>query len=60
MKTVNRCPNMNHSRTNATIKYCPNCGEVINRNANGNCNTSKHADLRKQRFTFCHDCGKKL
>jgi hypothetical protein len=60
MKVVNRCPNMNHGRSNPTIRFCPNCGESINRRATGRCDHNKHAELRKQRHTFCYDCGKSL
>ncbi len=26
------CPNMNHRRSDAPVRYCPNCGEVVNEN----------------------------
>lgn len=55
-----RCPNMNHSRSNAPVKYCPNCGEIVNRQAQRKCDGEKHAHLRKSGNTFCVDCGKKL
>jgi hypothetical protein len=55
-----RCPNMNHGRTRAPVKFCPNCGDSINREASGQCNQAKHVELRKNRNNFCHDCGKKL
>lgn len=51
---------MNHGRSNPTIRFCPNCGESINRRATGRCDHNKHAELRKQRHTFCYDCGKSL
>ncbi len=60
MSYAARCPNMNHGRTNAPVKFCPSCGIVINKMAQGSCNQNKHADLRKQRLSFCHDCGKSL
>jgi hypothetical protein len=60
MKPVNRCTNMNHGRMNAPIKFCPVCGEVVNREASARCDSGKHADMRRQRLVFCHDCGKKL
>lgn len=51
---------MNHSRTNAPVKYCPGCGEVVNSAARKSCDEVKHASRRKERNTYCHDCGKKL
>lgn len=56
----NRCPNMNHGRLNAPVKYCPMCGDSVNRSASGNCDQARHAELRKNRLLFCSDCGKKL
>jgi rRNA maturation endonuclease Nob1 len=55
-----RCPNMNHGRTNAPVKFCPMCGDSVNRAAAGSCDHARHADLRKNRHVFCPDCGKKL
>jgi DNA-directed RNA polymerase subunit RPC12/RpoP len=60
MKNGVRCPNMNHSRLNVPVKFCPTCGESLNRAAVGHCDTQKHAELRKDRNIFCHDCGKKI
>ena len=60
MKYSERCPNMNHGRSNAPVKYCPTCGETVNSSANGKCNPEQHATRRKNRSIFCHDCGKKL
>lgn len=57
---VERCKNMNHSRPNAPVRVCPNCGEVVNRAVVANCNEAKHAQRRKDRSVFCCDCGKKL
>ena len=55
-----RCPNMNHGRLNAPVKYCPMCGDLVNRAASGKCDSETHANLRRNRHLFCHDCGKKL
>ena len=51
---------MNHSRPNAPVRFCPTCGGTVNSAANGQCGQAKHAELRKNRNVFCHDCGKKL
>lgn len=60
MKTGIRCTNMNHGRWNAPVRFCPACGESINRSAIGRCDAVKHADLRKTKHAFCLDCGKPL
>lgn len=60
MNQVNRCPNRNHGRSDAPVKFCPNCGDSVNRQAAGSCDKTKHAYLRKQRHMFCTDCGRSL
>lgn len=55
-----RCPNMNHGRLNAPVKFCPMCGELVNRLVSAKCDQASHANLRRNRHMFCHDCGKKL
>jgi len=56
-----RCPNDNHGRAIVTIRFCPNCGVVVNKNilARG-CPDEKHAKSRRDRNTFCVDCGEQL
>jgi predicted RNA-binding Zn-ribbon protein involved in translation (DUF1610 family) len=51
---------MNHSRSNAPIKFCPTCGELINASAGARCDEQKHASRRKERLHYCFDCGKNL
>lgn len=61
MAALERCPNMNHGRMNAPIRFCPTCGVVVNNKASlGRCDDSKHDKRRKDRNCFCGDCGKKL
>lgn len=61
MNYEDRCSNMNHSRSNAPVKFCPSCGDVVNRQApSQRCDDAKHAYRRKDRNLFCCDCGKKL
>ncbi len=55
-----RCPNMNHGRSNAPVRFCPMCGEVVNKVIRTFCDGSKHASQRKERNAYCCDCGKKL
>jgi len=57
----NRCPNRNHSRSNVPVRYCPNCGEVVNEQiAVKRCGEDKHARERRGRSRFCIDCGTQL
>ncbi len=55
-----RCANMNHGRANAPVKFCPNCGQLVNSQIHARCDETKHAARRKERQIFCVDCGKKL
>jgi len=29
-RQLNRCPNFNHRRANAPVRFCPLCGAVVN------------------------------
>ncbi len=61
MSNEDRCTNMNHGRSNAPVRFCPTCGETVNKQAaSQRCDDSKHDARRKDRNTFCCDCGKKL
>jgi rRNA maturation endonuclease Nob1 len=52
---------MNHSRSNAPVRFCPSCGEAVNKQAPSiRCDETKHNYRRKERNHFCCDCGKKL
>ncbi|MES2855006.1 MAG: hypothetical protein V4692_04035 [Bdellovibrionota bacterium] len=55
-----RCTNMNHGRLNAPVRFCPTCGDKVNTKIQARCDAPKHAMLRKDRNTFCCDCGEKL
>lgn len=54
------CSNFNHSRSYITIKYCPQCGEKFNSTSQTSCDLEKHQAQRKDRNSFCVDCGKSL
>ncbi len=57
----NRCPNFNHSRVNAPVRFCPMCGEVVNENIPvTRCSEEEHAIKRRERSKYCIDCGKQL
>ena len=56
-----RCSNDNHGRAVVTIRFCPTCGEVVNKTILGaGCADEKHAKSRRSRCTFCTDCGEQL
>ena len=56
-----QCNNDNHGRSVVTIRFCPNCGAVVNEKifARG-CLPEKHARMRRARSTYCVDCGEGL
>jgi hypothetical protein len=56
-----RCANDNHGRSVVTVRHCPTCGDVVNKNivASG-CSGETHARLRRSRSTFCVACGLRL
>ena len=60
MNYEDRCRNMNHSRMNVPIRFCPDCGEVVNKTINVRCDEQKHNARRKNQNTYCCDCGTKL
>ena len=56
-----RCRNDNHGRAVVRVRFCPNCGGVVNeRILAGACTLEKHARLRRARNTYCVDCGQGL
>ena len=55
------CENTNHRRADPPAGYCPSCGEVVNpRIPRRNCTDSMHDVARRDRSTFCVDCGTRL
>lgn len=57
----NYCPNLNHRRSNAPVRFCPTCGEVVNENIPiKKCPEEKHAKSRLERNKYCLDCGEQL
>lgn len=61
IKRGSQCVNLNHSRTNVPVRYCPTCGEVVNGSlSNVPCNDEKHAGSRRRGSAYCMDCGKRL
>ena len=61
MKNNGRCLNYNHGRANAPVRFCPTCGEVVNKNISAEvCGEEKHAGKRRGTNTYCVDCGEQL
>jgi ribosomal protein L32 len=55
------CPNMNHRRTDAPVRWCPNCGEVVNANIIvKQCSVEEHAERRMNGNQYCVHCGLQL
>ena len=56
-----RCANDNHGRAVVRIRFCPNCGVVLNDKILATkCREENHASARRHRNTFCVDCGEQL
>ena len=57
----NNCPNYNHDRENVPVRFCPECGEVVNRGIPiRKCNEEEHAISRRERDKYCVHCGEQL
>jgi len=55
------CPNLNHRRGNAPVRFCPKCGEVVNAGVPlQRCAEDKHSKQRRDRNRCCVDCGEQL
>jgi len=55
------CQNLNHRRTHAPVRHCPQCGGVVNANvARCRCSDAQHTMARRERSVFCVDCGTRL
>jgi len=55
------CPNMNHRRADAPVRFCPSCGEVVNGGVQiKRCGEMRHAPKRLSGDRFCVDCGERL
>ena len=57
----NYCPNFNHDRDNAPVRFCPECGEVVNEDIPmRKCSKEEHAISRRERDIYCVNCGEQL
>lgn len=58
---LERCPNLNHGRSNPPIRCCIECGKVVNANfVVKKCSDDEHAKDRRNRYKYCGDCGVQL
>jgi hypothetical protein len=55
------CPNFNHRRGDAPVRFCPSCGKVVNGKVDMiRCATVRHDTRRRDGALFCVDCGERL
>ncbi len=55
------CSNMNHSKMNVMVRNCSMCGEIVNKLIPKKvCQETEHSKRRKERNSYCTDCGKSL
>ena len=55
------CTNMNHRRSDAPVRFCPDCGESVNKSAPlVTCSKDDHAKRRKSGALYCVNCGERL
>jgi hypothetical protein len=58
---ANPCTNLNHRRSNAPVRFCPSCGDVVNANVRPiRCLVSEHDVQRRNQSVFCIHCGQRL
>lgn len=56
--TARSCNNLNHGRSNAPVRFCPQCGAVVNaRVIPRRCSATSHDRSRRNQNLFCVDCG---
>jgi hypothetical protein len=55
------CQNLNHRRSDAPVRYCPQCGKMVNSaHPVAACPEDRHTAARRQQSTFCVHCGVRL
>lgn len=56
-----RCANDNHGRPVVTVRFCSNCGVVVNTIIRlKRCLAESHARMRRSQRSYCVDCGERL
>jgi rRNA maturation protein Nop10 len=55
------CPNLNHRRSDAPVRYCPQCGGTVNSaHPVVACPADRHTAARRQQSAYCVHCGMQL
>jgi hypothetical protein len=55
------CSNLNHRRSAAPVRACPQCGGIVNaRIAATRCSPEAHVAKRKKGDAFCFNCAAPL
>ena len=55
------CPNFNHRRRSIPVRFCPRCGDGVDGEIPiRQCGEEAHAIKRRNRQTYCVDCGERL
>ncbi len=55
------CINRNHGRVDAPVRFCPDCGQVVNDVVSTkHCQEGAHDQSRRTGNRYCADCGKML
>jgi hypothetical protein len=56
-----RCANDNHGRMVVTVRFCSNCGLVVNESIRASrCAEENHARMRRSQSVYCVHCGEQL
>lgn len=55
------CSNLNHKRENTPVRFCPDCGELLNEDIPiKKCKKKEHTTNRRERDAYCVNCGEQL
>ena len=61
MQNSIQCDNMNHRRSDVKVRFCPNCGTVVNERVTAKvCSKASHDKDRKCMNKFCVHCGQQI
>ena len=61
MRSGTPCQNLNHRRSDAPVRYCPQCGGTVNSACpSAVCTEDRHTAARRQQSIYCAYCGVRL